>query len=158
MAPGSAMRSTRSGSLAALILEKYGHIILGPDPKPAKRIRDELVFELFHDQYWHCLHCGKVNVSAAHVISRGAGGDDVMANLVPLCGGGSTGCHGAFDNGHSYIGDFGQKITPEAVKASIAAFIRSEEGEAHAAYLIAKLGPFGAEAWVQTRLEGRVRV
>src|SRR5262245_62574014 len=134
-----------TGSIASLILEKYSHVILGPDPRPAQRIRDKEVFEFFHDRGWTCLHCGSPHVTAAHVISRGAGGDDVMANLVPLCGGGSSGCHGAFDNGHSYIGDFGQKVRPEQVRESVARFIRSDDGEQHAAYLIHKLGPFGAE-------------
>jgi hypothetical protein len=122
------------------------------DLKPAPRIVDHTVYKRFHERYWTCLACGHQPVSAAHLIGKGRRGDDVPGNLIPLCGGGSSGCHGAYDNGHSYIGDFGRKVTPEIVRYQIAQFIRSEAGEDHAAYLIRKLGPFGAEAFVQ-RLE-----
>lgn len=126
------------------------------DPKPT-RIRDDEVYTLFHKRDHVCVCCGSRDVSAAHIIGRGAGGDDVVANLVPLCGDGSRGCHGAYDNGHAYQGAGGRRITPEIVRWSIARYIRSEAGEDAAVYLIAKLGPFGAEAFVQ-KLEGTPRL
>ena len=36
-------------------------------------------------------------LNRAHLVSRSRGGDDLDDNLVPLCGSGNTGCHGAFD-------------------------------------------------------------
>lgn len=119
-----------------------------PDPRPPKRVRDQSVYAQFHAKGHVCLHCGNRNVTAAHLL-RGSKREDVLAALVPLCGHGSWGCHGAFDSSQAYTGDFGRKVTPEAVKASVAAFLRSEAGEAHAAYLISKLGVFGAERFVQ---------
>lgn len=38
-------------------------------------------------------------LNRAHLVSRSRQGDDVEENLVPLCGSGTTGCHGAFDGG-----------------------------------------------------------
>jgi len=117
------------------------------DVKPS-RVHDPEVYRLFHARELTCVHCGNRNVSAAHLL-RGKDREDVLAGLVPLCGGGSSGCHGAFDSGHSYIGDFGPSVTPALVKQSVARYLRSEAGEDSAAYLIHKLGPFGAEAYVQ---------
>lgn len=37
--------------------------------------------------------------SLHHVVSRSLGGDDVADNLVPLCGTGTTGCHGLVEAG-----------------------------------------------------------
>ena len=45
-----------------------------------------------------------------------------------------------FDSGHAYRGDFGRKVTPAQVKASVARYLRSEDGADSAAYLIHKLG------------------
>lgn len=41
-------------------------------------------------------------LTRAHLVAKGRGGDDIDANLVPLCGSGTTGCHGAFDNAANY--------------------------------------------------------
>jgi len=46
-------------------------------------------------------------------------------------------------------------VTPEDVKRSVAEHLRSEEGEQQAAYLIGRLGVFGAEAYL-LRLEGQL--
>jgi hypothetical protein len=75
--------------------------------------------------------------------------EDVLAGLIGLCGSGAHGCHGAFDNGHSYTAQDGTKVTPELVKARVAAWLRSEEAADQCAYLIERLGPFGAESYVQ---------
>ena len=67
-----------------------------PDPKPAKRIkdkkagRDKILLE------GRCRVCGRTwSLNRAHLVPKGQGGDDVDANIVPLCGSGTTGCHGA---------------------------------------------------------------
>ena len=127
-----------------------------PDPKPPPPVRDLAVLRRFHAFYSNCVHCGNAHITAAHLVGRGRGGDDHMGNLVPLCGSGSSGCHGAFDNGHTFIGDFGRRVTPTAVKASVAYFIRSEAGDDHRKYLVGKLGSFGAESFVQ-KLEAEPR-
>lgn len=41
-----------------------------------------------------CACCGEPAATAHHVYPRGQGGDDVSANLIAVCGDGTTGCHG----------------------------------------------------------------
>src|SRR5207344_1588781 len=109
------------------------------DPKPPVRVKDGLVYAAFHAQHHRCLHCDAPWPTAAHLL-RGVSREDVLEALVPLCGGGSSGCHGAFDSGHSYHSmALCRTVTPEDVKASVAEFLRSDDGEKHAAYLIGRL-------------------
>jgi len=42
----------------------------------------------------NCVVCGEPGGTAHHVIFKGQGGDDVVANGVMLCGSGTTGHHG----------------------------------------------------------------
>jgi hypothetical protein len=137
-------------SLAHVVLVESSRVNVA-DPKPTRKY-DPTVYDEFHERDQLCLHCGSRHVTAAHLL-RGSRREDDIRGLIPLCGSGSHGCHGAFDSGHSYIGDFGVKVTPEAVKASVAHFLRHEAGDDACAYLIERLGPFGAEAYVQ-KLEG----
>lgn len=46
----------------------------------------------------YCVACGRAAGSVHHVVQRGSPhfGDDVLENLVTLCGDGTTGCHGAW--------------------------------------------------------------
>jgi len=44
-----------------------------------------------------CRACGELEVSFHHIVPRSLGGDDVPANLIPLCGSGTTGCHGEYE-------------------------------------------------------------
>lgn len=124
------------------------------DPKPS-RAKNQMVYAEFHNQHHVCLHCGAPFPTAAHLL-RGVSREDVLEALVPLCGGGSSGCHGAFDSGHSHQSTHTfERVTPADVKRSVAAHIRSEQGEKQAAYLISRLGAFGAEQYV-LRMEGRL--
>lgn len=42
-----------------------------------------------------CRACGTTrSLNRAHLVPKGQRGDDVDANIVPLCGSGTTGCHG----------------------------------------------------------------
>lgn len=111
------------------------------DLKPAPRIKDKAVFELFHSIRWSCLACSWDRpVEAHHLLSRGQGGDDVMNNLVPLC----ASCHRAYHNGN------------QNPRRMLARFLRSDAGLDHVEYLHGKLdkvnGAFAVEAFVQ-RLE-----
>jgi hypothetical protein len=119
-------------------------------PRPPKRIVNPKAMRDFHKVSHECVHCGNPHVSAAHILGKGRRGDDIEANLVPLCGDGSSGCHGAYDNGHSYIGDFGRKVTPDAVRASVGRYILSEAGCDAAWYLTAKLGTGGSVAFLES--------
>jgi 5-methylcytosine-specific restriction endonuclease McrA len=67
--------------------------VSGPDPKPRKRIvnTDAGVGKLRQERA--CRVCGQrtLLLERHHLVKRSQGGDDVDANLVPLCG---YGCHG----------------------------------------------------------------
>ena len=52
-----------------------------------------------HWAFDECVICGEIDISIHHVLPRGQGGDDVWENLVPLCGSGTTGCHGGVEGG-----------------------------------------------------------
>lgn len=69
------------------------------DPKPPPRVRDPELMRRLHIEWRECALCqaslgGTTPLSLHHVVRRGRGGDDVRANLVMLCGSGTTGCHG----------------------------------------------------------------
>lgn len=118
------------------------------DPKPARRIRDPKVFAAFHAQWHDCLSCGHANwISAHHVLSRAQGGDDVLANLVPLC----LQCHGAY-HGSPYRA-YGVRIDANHVRQALARYIRSEAGEDARWYLTSKLGDAASIMFLE-RLEG----
>jgi len=67
------------------------------DPKPVPRHvaeRDEWD-AIVLAKTGPCRGCGGPASSFHHVVPRGQRGDDVPANVIPLCGTGTTGCHGA---------------------------------------------------------------
>lgn len=69
------------------------------DPKPRPRIIDP-------DAGWekvlaegHCRLCWRTaSLTRHHLVPRGQSGDDVDDNIVPLCGDGTRGCHGAVEH------------------------------------------------------------
>lgn len=65
--------------------------------------------------------------SLHHVVSKSLGGDDIAENLVPVCGSGTTGCHGLLEAHH-----------PETCRAFAAAV--QQYDDAVYAYAIEKLG------------------
>lgn len=64
-----------------------------------------------------CVACGRPATNTDHVVRRGSPhfGDDVPENLLPLCGSGSSGCHGA-RHGSPYVDGSGRRWTPEDVR------------------------------------------
>ena len=64
------------------------------DFKPGSRVRDPELLKLLHHVYEECVLCGRIEFSIHHILKRSQGGDDVSANLIPLCGHGTAGCHG----------------------------------------------------------------
>lgn len=81
--------------------------MLTQDPKPARRVRDPQ--SGFEKVLWEakCRICGAPGVfypdsdaylytklTRHHLVPKSVGGDDVDDNQVPLCGDGTTGCHG----------------------------------------------------------------
>lgn len=72
---------------------------MGADPKPEQRIFDPSAGydKLRREQ--RCRLCGErfykgMGLSRHHLIPKSQGGDDLEANIIPLCGDGTRGCHG----------------------------------------------------------------
>lgn len=72
-----------------------------PDPKPEARI-------VATRQQWQrmreaklygkrCRCCEHRAATLHHLVPKSLGGDDVLPNLIPLCGDGTLGCHGAVE-------------------------------------------------------------
>jgi hypothetical protein len=70
------------------------------DAKPAERIHDSALLGVLHIRWRECVICdkpiGKVARLSLHHIHRHPR-DDVEANLVMVCGDGTTGCHGRIE-------------------------------------------------------------
>lgn len=104
------------------------------DPKPRKRYRaSKKEWEDMHAAFRGspCRICGEPFQSLHHIFPRGKGGDDVIVNLAPLCGSGTTGCHGRI----------------EARDAKAREALRANLTEANRWYLTYKLG-LKAEGWL----------
>jgi len=72
-----------------------GEKFKGPDAKPAKRVKNPKAMSDAHKRGGVCaLNCNTTPVSLHHVLPRSQGGDDVAANMLFLCGSGTTGHHG----------------------------------------------------------------
>jgi hypothetical protein len=73
--------------------------VANPDPKPTTRYRaSQEEWEEFRERKLFgrpCRVCAGPAESLHHLVGRDLGGDDCFENLVPLCGDGVRGCHGA---------------------------------------------------------------
>ena len=70
-----------------------------PDWKPSKRVKEPKTMRAKHQSGCFCvLNCGETG-TIHHVLPRSQGGDDVPANLICLCGSGTTGHHGKVEAG-----------------------------------------------------------
>lgn len=109
------------------------------DPKREPRIRDPELLRRMHFEFEECCICGNVLFSVHHVLKRSQGGDDVKENLVPLCGSGTTGCHGAVEGAET------------AACAALGHYL-THERPGTIAYLGSRLGsPVAAAEWMQQR-------
>ena len=99
----------------------------GPDPKPAKRIKDPKVAKRLHAGRVVCALCGRPG-SLHHVYKRTQGGDDLVENFVGLCGDGVTGHHGRIE--HNEVATrilFGRYLT--AKRPDVIRYIQGKLGE-----------------------------
>jgi 5-methylcytosine-specific restriction endonuclease McrA len=69
------------------------------DLKPPQRLQASTRqwVELRKQKLGPCRICGQVPATLHHLVSRSLRGSDVAENLVPLCGSGTHGCHGAVE-------------------------------------------------------------
>lgn len=81
--------------------------------------------------------CGRRSETAAHIVPRGLGGDDVPENVIPLAGDGTRLCHGAQENGQR-VYDLDRKvyIEPDEVRGRIRERLLDE----HRAYVVERMG------------------
>jgi hypothetical protein len=107
-----------------------------PDPKRPARLVDKTarIRKLLIDP--RCRACGVEAVNTHHLIGKGQGGDDVCDNLIPLCGSGSHGCHGAL-HGNPYVNAAGERVTGQVVRYAIGLTLWPSEYT----YVITKLSP-----------------
>ncbi len=114
----------------------------GPDPKPVKPFRasQEEWQQLRAQLEWRCVACGegwKPALGAAHIIGRDEGGDDVLENLVVLCGYQAecpNGCHVLLQE---------HRNGWEQVAAHVRAYVRARASRL--LYVIGKVGEDGFE-------------
>lgn len=110
-----------------------------PDPKPARRIYDPTA-TMRACLFWReCAVCGKPSATGHHLLSRKQGGDDEIANIAPLCGSGTTGCHGLIEN------------EDEGARRALGAWIMRERPDS-VRYLCRKLGADPAGEWLRRHL------
>lgn len=96
------------------------------DPKPRKRIVDPEAGKAKAEAEGRCRVCklrsrpqwlgasAFTGLSRHHLVRRSQGGDDVDANMIPLCGGGTTGCHGLAERRHrNVLEKIRANLTPE---------------------------------------------
>lgn len=86
-----------------------------------------------------CVACGVIATNRHHVIQKGSPhfGEDIEENLAPLCGSGTSGCHGAF-HGNPWVDKTGHRWTADEVGAAIGRWLR--EDPARIAYAIERAG------------------
>lgn len=139
----------------------------GPDPKPAPRIKDgdASKVKLLSDPA--CRACRRPAANCHHLVPKGAQrGDDVPQNLIPLCGSGSDGCHGALHGSPyfyeiarspAYVGGGAEvayeRRDSEWVRRRIGQRLRPEE----LLYVRSKLGEEAAAEYLHRRYYVTVR-
>lgn len=80
------------------------------DPRPARRIIDP---RAGRRKVWlegRCRACGAGHLERHHLVPRSLGGDDVDANLIPLC----LLCHDAFERSPSH-----RRIVGRIIRATL---------------------------------------
>jgi 5-methylcytosine-specific restriction endonuclease McrA len=108
------------------------------DPKPRGRIKDKVLLSRLHRRWRECALCGATSPLSLHHIHRHPR-NDVEANLVMLCGSGTTGCHGIITTedprARQALGHYLVTARPDSVE-----------------YLIDLLGRDAALDWLNRRL------
>lgn len=123
-----------------------GEDFRGPDPKAAPRVKDRKATTRATVGRECVAGCGQRAANGHHVIGKGQGGDDVVENVAPLCGSGSSGCHGAF-HGTPYKDAAGHRWTKAEVSAAVGSWIVTSPPVL--AYVLGKLGDTKGRAFIR---------
>lgn len=108
------------------------------DPRPRPRTRDRELLRSLHLEWRECALCGATSPLSIHHISKHPR-DDERANLVMLCGHGTTGCHGLIEAwDHSTVTALGK-------------YILHSRGDT-IAYLYERLGAIAAQEFFKNNL------
>lgn len=120
-----------------------GEPFRGGDWKPGKEAKAKPARSKRAPLQAACVSCGRAANNRHHVVQKGSPhfGEDVPENLAPLCGTGTTGCHGAF-HGSPWTDPAGKKWTAKLVGNQIGLWVVADErrldyvlGRAGAEYL-----------------------
>jgi 5-methylcytosine-specific restriction endonuclease McrA len=101
---------------------------IGPNPRPRKRTIDKDAGKSKCLGYYaRCRLCGSAfDMQRHHLVPRSQSGDDVDANLVPLCGARSADCHRRItENDAAYLRQLRASLHPDEL-----AYITARKGEA----------------------------
>lgn len=121
-----------------------------PDLKAGGRVSDPTATKRTLLLYPACLACGASASNGHHVlaIGRGQTGDDLVANIISLCGSGSFGCHGAF-HGNPYVVN-GERRDAEWVARRIGEKLDAQRPDV-TSYVLGKLGPSAGKDFLRRR-------
>lgn len=122
---------------------------MAPDPKPAARIKDSGAGDRARLLFDECAACHRPPTNGHHVLPKGERGDDVVANIVLLCGSGSDRCHGAL-HGNPYLDVARVRWTAERVREAVGTHILASRPDT-VAYLVGKLGLVPAREYLARR-------
>lgn len=98
-----------------------------------------------------CASCHRPPANGHHVVPRGGPyfGDDLIENIVLVCGSGTMGCHGAL-HGAPYVDRAGRRWTEEDVRRAIGSTISSGRPDT-VAYVLSKLGDLAGADYLSRR-------
>jgi hypothetical protein len=116
-----------------------------PDPKPIRRPRSQIrivnpaaiAAKTLSERACRACGVGLIRPNGHHLVPKGSPhfGDDVEANIIPLCGSGTTGCHGrVHDHDHAVLGAIGAALHDDEV-----------------AYVLDKMGVDEGSDWLMRR-------
>lgn len=88
-----------------------------PDPRPARRhVASPVEWRYLRAELLpgFCEVCGGPAATLHHALPKSLGGDDCRENLAPVCGDGTTGCHGDLEARRPHALDsFRRRMRPE---------------------------------------------
>lgn len=105
------------------------------DPRPAARVKDPDLLKKLHREWKECVLCLETYRLSLHHIHKHPK-DDVRANLVMLCGDGTTGCHGFIEH------------KDPSVLLQLGGYILGSRPDT-IAYLAFKIGPASCTDWLR---------
>lgn len=116
------------------------------------RIENPKALRLAHSLYDECAACGAPKDSIHHLVQKGSPhhGDDVVENMIGICGHGTAGCHGAYHGSPYVVRTFlleEERRDTEWVSRRIGKHLEAHRPDA-IAYILGKLGEDAGRAFL----------